>query len=122
MFRILIAILSIAALLASGGCNKASQPRTTESTRVRIGYVGLTCEASIFVAYEKGFFKDEGLQPELIKCSWRNYKETLAVGVYDVTQHLVMYFLKPIEEGMDVKFTAGIHRGCLRVQAGNNSN
>jgi len=33
-----------------------------------------------------------------------------------------MYFLKPIEQGLDVKFTGGIHRGCLRVQAGVNSN
>src|SRR6184192_1187216 len=32
-----------------------------------------------------------------------------------------MYFLKPIEQGLDVKFTGGIHRGCLRVQAGANS-
>ena len=122
MPRILIATFSLAALLASGGCNKMPQSTGTESTKVRIGYVGLTCEASIFAAYEKGFFKDEGLQPELIKCSWHNYKDTLAIGGYDITQHLVMYFLKPIEEGLDVKFTGGIHRGCLRVQAANSSN
>jgi NitT/TauT family transport system substrate-binding protein len=45
----------------------------------------------------------------------------LALGGFDITHHLVMYFLKPIEQGLDVKFTAGIHRGCLRVQAGTNS-
>jgi NitT/TauT family transport system substrate-binding protein len=28
-----------------------------------------------------------------------------------------MYFLKPIEQGLDVRFTGGIHTGCLRVQA-----
>ena len=33
-----------------------------------------------------------------------------------------MYFLKPIEQGMDVKFTGGIHRGCLRLQAGTTGN
>ena len=33
-----------------------------------------------------------------------------------------MYFLKPIEQGLDVKFTGGIHRGCLRVQAATNGN
>jgi NitT/TauT family transport system substrate-binding protein len=27
-----------------------------------------------------------------------------------------MYLLKPIEQGLDVKFTAGVHTGCLRVQ------
>jgi len=31
-----------------------------------------------------------------------------------------MYLLKPIEQGLGVKFTAGIHRGCLRVQAATN--
>jgi len=31
-----------------------------------------------------------------------------------------MYFLKPIEQGLDVKFAGGIHRGCLRVQAAPN--
>src|SRR6476619_2712318 len=40
----------------------------------------------------------------------------LALGGFDITHHLVMYFLKPIEQGLDVKFTAGIHRGCLSVQ------
>jgi NitT/TauT family transport system substrate-binding protein len=33
-----------------------------------------------------------------------------------------MYLLKPIEQGLDVKFTAGIHHGCLRVQAAINGN
>ena len=57
-----------------------------------------------------------------MKCAWANYKDTLALGGYDITQHLVMYFLKPIEQGLDVRFLAGIHRGCLRVQAGVKTN
>src|SRR5207244_11897966 len=47
--------------------------------------------------------------------------DILALGGFDITHHLVMYFLKPIEQGLDVKFTGGIHRGCLRVQAGTKS-
>jgi NitT/TauT family transport system substrate-binding protein len=89
-----------------------------ESNKVRVGYIGLTCEAPIFTAMEKGFFKEEGLDVSLVKCEWANYKDVLALGGFDVTHHLVMYFLKPIEQGLDVKFTGGIHRGCLRVQAG----
>ena len=57
-----------------------------------------------------------------MKCEWKNYKDVLALGGYDITHHLVMYFLKPIEQGLDVKFTGGIHRGCLRVQAAVNGN
>src|ERR1051326_8365748 len=46
----------------------------------------------------KEAFKDEGLEPELVKCSWAAYKDNLALGAYDITHHLVMYFLKPIEQ------------------------
>src|SRR5437762_12915188 len=33
-----------------------------------------------------------------------------------------MYFLKPLEQGLDVRFTGGIHKGCLRVQASTKGN
>jgi NitT/TauT family transport system substrate-binding protein len=112
-----IVIGSCSALLLSA-CNRDSGTPSADSNRVRIGYIGLTCEAPIFTAVEKGFFKEEGLDVSLVKCDWKNYKDVLALGGFDVTHHLVMYFLKPIEQGLDVKFTAGIHRGCLRVQAG----
>lgn len=110
---------AVAALLFCG-CNNQSDA-TANPNRVRIGYVGITCEAPIFTAVEKGFFKEEGLEVELIKCDWKNYKDVLALGGYDLTHHLVMYFLKPIEQGLDVKFTGGIHRGCLRLQVPANS-
>lgn len=98
----------------------AAAPASASLTKIRVGYIGLTCEAPIFVAYEKGFFKDEGLDAELVKYDWASYRDALGLGKFDITHHLVMYLLKPIEQGMDVKFTAGIHRGCLRVQAGAN--
>ena len=106
------------ALFACAGCRKDNSGSAAASNKVRVGYIGLTCEAPIFTAVEKGFFKDEGLEVELVKCEWANYKDVLALGGFDITHHLVMYFLKPIEQGLDVKFTGGIHRGCLRVQAG----
>ncbi len=96
--------------------------RKQATNAVRVGYIGLTCEAPIFTAVEKGFFKEEGLDVSLVKCEWSNYKDVLALGKFDVTHHLIMYFLKPIEQGLDVKFTGGIHRGCLRVQASTKGN
>jgi NitT/TauT family transport system substrate-binding protein len=90
-------------------------------TKVKVGYIGLTCEAPIYVAFEKGFFQEEGIEPELVKCEWSKYKDVLALGGFDITHHLVMYFLKPIEQGLDVKMTGGVHTGCLRVQAGVNT-
>jgi sulfonate transport system substrate-binding protein len=105
-------------VLLFGGCNKKSATKVVNSKHVKIGFIGLTCEAPIYTAFEKGFFKDEGLEPELVKCSWANYKDNLALGAYDITHHLVMYFLKPIEQGLDVRFLGGVHTGCLRVQTG----
>ena len=109
------------AALALAGCGQKSGSNQPASNKIRVGYIGLTCEAPIYVAYEKGFFREEGLEPELVKCSWATYKDTLALGGFDITHHLTMYFLKPIEQGLDVRFLAGIHRGCLRVQAGVNT-
>src|SRR5213594_392043 len=117
--KFIVAFVFCALLLS--GSSKKSTAATVNSKHVRIGYIGLTCEAPIFTAYEKGFFKEEGLEPELVKCAWANYKDNLALGSYDITHHLVMYFLKPIEQGLDVRFLGGVHTGCLRVQTGVNS-
>ena len=68
--RFMVAI-SLSVLLVSG-CNKNSST-VRNSNKVRVGYIGLTCEAPIYAAYEKGFFKEEGLEPELVKCNWATY-------------------------------------------------
>src|ERR1043166_443834 len=117
--RIVVAVAVSVLLFA--GCKKTGSTKIINSRHVRIGFIGLTCEAPIYTAYEKGFFKDEGLEPELVKCSWAQYKDNLALGSYDITHHLVMYFLKPIEQGLDVRFLGGVHTGCLRVQTAVNS-
>ncbi len=119
----LLLLVTLPALLLAG-CSKKSgkaEVKIVNSKHVKIGFIGLTCEAPIYTAYEKGFFKDEGLEPELVKCSWAQYKDNLALGAYDITHHLVMYFMKPIEQGLDVRFLGGVHTGCLRVQTGVNS-
>src|SRR5688572_24918108 len=92
-------------LLLLSSCDRDSNSTTKDGlTRIKVGYIGLTCEAPIFTAYEKGFFKEEGLEVEFVRCEWATYKDALALGQFDITHHLVMYFLKPIEQGLDVKF------------------
>lgn len=106
-----------------GGCGREETGvKVNGRTKIRVGYIGITCEAPLFAAKEKGFFEEEGLDAEMVRCEWATYKDALALGRYDITHHLIMYFLKPIEQGMDVKFTGGVHRGCLRVQASANGN
>lgn len=123
MFKTLKYSMALAGLALLPGCGPKSSEtgQAASSNKIRVGYIGITCEAPIYMAVEQGFFKEEGLEVELVKCEWSKYKDVLALGGYDITHHLVMYFLKPIEQGLDVKFTGGIHRGCLRVQTGVNS-
>lgn len=116
--RLIALALFSAAFL--GSCKKEAAYVPDSSHKIRVGYIGITCEAPIFSAVENGFFKEEGLDVELVKCEWSQYKDVLALGGFDITHHLIMYFLKPIEQGLDVKMTGGIHTGCLRVQAAPN--
>jgi NitT/TauT family transport system substrate-binding protein len=103
--------------LLSTGCHRSEAGRT----RLKVAYLGLTCEAPLFVAQEKGFYAEEGLEVELIKTDWDGLREGLGTGNFDANHTLIMYLLKPIEQGMDVRITGGIHTGCLRLQVGTRS-
>jgi hypothetical protein len=116
------ALLSLGCLaLLASGCGRSGDDKSDGHGKIKISYLGLTCEPPIFVAYEKGFFKEEGLDVELVKTNWDSLREGLGLGRFDPTHHLVMYVVKPIESGLDVKITGGIHTGCLKVQAGTNT-
>src|SRR6476469_6581847 len=94
--------LKVALMAGVGGllftaCRERPGSASSNAAKVRVGYIGLTCEAPIFTAVEKGFFKEEGLEVELVKCNWAAYKDALALGSFDITHHLTRLFLKPIE-------------------------
>lgn len=118
-----LAILTIAAVTLTvviGGCGRGSDPSSTASSggseKVRIAYLGLTCEAPIFVAQEKGMFTEQGIDVEIVKTDWDGLREGLASGQFHANHTLVMYILKGVEKGSDIKITGGVHTGCLRVQ------
>src|SRR4029078_10089936 len=113
----LAAMTGCVAVLTSSGCSNTAEESIGGLTKVKVCYIGLTCEPPIYAAYELGFFKDEGLDVELVKSDWDSMRDGLGLGRFDATHHLIMYLLKPMDERLDVKLTAGIHSGCLRVQA-----
>jgi len=81
--------------------------------KVRIGYNGSACEAALFVAYQKGYFKEAGIDADLVKMDFEALKEGLATGKVDATQGNFKW-IKPIEQGLNVKLVAGIHTGCIQ--------
>lgn len=113
-----VAVLLVAAglVILPFGCNRG--PNSADGNKLRVGYIGLTCEAPIFVAFEKGYFKEEGLEVDFVKRDWSSLREGLTLDHHDAIQTLLMYMLKGIEQGAAVKITGGIHTGCLRLQVG----
>ncbi|WP_373650656.1 MULTISPECIES: ABC transporter substrate-binding protein [unclassified Schlesneria] len=120
--RVLPLLGAVGLLAGAIGCSGESSPTTADGrTKLKVAYLGLTCEAPMFVAQEKGFYTEEGLDVELVKTDWDGLREGLGTGSFDANHTLIMYLLKPIEQGVDMKITGGIHTGCLRLQVAANS-
>ncbi len=125
MMRTRRTLFGVAALLAAvsfaflpAACNRNKPTNDGDPGKIKVAYLGLTCEAPIFVAQEKGMFAEQGIDVEIVKTDWDGLREGLASGNFQANHTLVMYVLKGIEKGSDMKITAGVHTGCLRVQVG----
>ncbi len=96
----------------SGSAGSASAEKTTN---MKVAYSPSLCEASTVVAYEKGFFEQEGIHPEMINIQGANENEALGSGKVDGMQTLVSKIIQPLQNGLPVKLTAGLHTGCVRI-------
>ena len=78
---------------------------------------GAPCLLGVTVAKEKGFFAKNGLDVDLINYSGSTDQllETLASGKADAAAGMALRWLKPLEQGFDVKIVASTHGGCLRL-------
>jgi NitT/TauT family transport system substrate-binding protein len=119
-----------AGVLALGGAATAGPALARSSVfsvlksrpKIVLGWGGATCEAPMWAAYHKGFFAAEGLDIELFKVTaGYNTSNLLSSGKIDGSPGILFTFLKPIEQGADVRLAAGLHGNCLRVVVAKNS-
>jgi NitT/TauT family transport system substrate-binding protein len=113
---------SIVVICALAALAFAATVGATPAKKIRVGFFGTICEAPLFAAYEQGFFKEEGLDVEMVRGDANTLRDGLALNKIDVTDGVLMQWIKPIEQGLNVKFTAGIHTGCIQILAGTKSN
>ena len=75
------------------------------------------CSVPLPVAVEHGIFAKHGLDVELVNFggSTDQLLEAIATGKSDAGIGMALRWLKPLEQGFDVKITAGTHGGCLRL-------
>lgn len=106
----------LAMVVSTTGCGK-SKGVSIESNEytVKVGYAKGLCHAPIHIAYENGFFKEQGVNVEIIPVGSANMADALASGQIDAGFGLVGKFVQPLENGLNMKITSGIHTGCMKL-------
>lgn len=122
-------ILSLAIILAACSTNTGTAPAASDTgsttsgtgeTQYKYGKIdipgkdGALCASPIYIAYEKGFFAEEGFDVNLISAD----TETRKIGLNNGTIPIVngdFQFFPSIEEGVKVKVVDGLHNGCIKI-------
>jgi NitT/TauT family transport system substrate-binding protein len=101
-------------------CQTASDapPLTGAPRKLKFSWnAGSVCLAAIPAAFDYGFFQKQNLDVELdnFAGSTDQLLEAIATGKTEAGLGMALRWLKPLEQGFDVKIAAGIHGGCMRV-------
>lgn len=132
---IISAVLTLLILSGLAGCNSASPDKassaeqssanqTSDTAAVSCGddYVlkigepqGGLCHAPLQMAMELGYLDDEGVNWERVDFGKSDIQAALGAGTIDAGFGLVGKFIQPIENGLNMVITAGMHTGCTKI-------
>lgn len=78
---------------------------------------GAVCFSAVPLAFKLDLFKKHGLEVDLINFTGSTdlLLEAISTGKADAGVGMALRWLKPLEQGFDVKITAGLHGGCMRL-------
>lgn len=119
LFSIFIGLFSGCGRTNTGGTQDNGKTGTS-SAEYKYGKIdipgkdGSLCGAPIYIAYEKGFFKQEGFDVNLISAD----TETRKIGLNNGTIPIVngdFQFFPSIENNVKVKVVDGLHYGCIKL-------
>ncbi|CRZ35775.1 NitT/TauT family transport system substrate-binding protein [Herbinix hemicellulosilytica] len=116
----ILLLVVITGILAGCGNSKNKEAASQNNTEFKYGKIdipgkqGSLCAAPIYIAYEKGFFKEEGFDVNLISAD----TETRKIGLNNGTIPIVngdFQFFPSIENDVKVKVVDGLHYGCIKL-------
>ncbi len=76
---------------------------------------GALCHAPLQVAMEKGYLDEEGIKWERVDFGGGDIQAALGAGSIDCGFGLVGKFIQPIESGLNLVMTSGMHTGCTKI-------
>lgn len=104
--------------------DSTAAPAPGPTRHLRFAYNGTgICTAAVPVALHRGYFSKHNLEVEFVQLagSTDQMLQALATDKADVGASMLLNWLKPLEQGIDVKLTTGLHGGCTRLFAGKTS-
>ncbi|WP_377807197.1 ABC transporter substrate-binding protein [Azospirillum sp. A29] len=114
--------LSRRGLIAAGAVTLAApfvlRRRAVAAEPLRLSWnAGAVCFSAVPLAFQLDLFKKHGLEVELVNFtgSTDQLLEAIATGKADAGVGMALRWLKPLEQGFDVKISAGLHGGCMRL-------
>ena len=75
---------------------------------------GALCGAPLYIAYENGYFAEEGVKVTLISADSETRKVGLNNGSIPITNGDFQFF-PSIESGVEVSVIDGLHNGCIKL-------
>lgn len=113
----------VAGAVAISGAYAASQPsplpRNSKGQRqIKLAWnANAICLAPALLAKEQGIYDHFGLDVELVNFagSTDQLLEAISTGKADAGVGMILRWIKPLEQGFDVRLIAGTHGGCIRV-------
>ncbi|KAA6340265.1 NitT/TauT family transport system substrate-binding protein [termite gut metagenome] len=112
-------VVAVALTAMLYGCGNSSRTKGV-SDKFPFGEIEIqalssnACGAPAFIAKEKGFFEEEGIDVTLTSGDFETSKLGLASGRFAVANGDFQYF-PSIQEGLDIKLISGLHQGCIQV-------
>jgi NitT/TauT family transport system substrate-binding protein len=106
------------AFALAGGFERGLAAEARPRTPVRLGYVGTPCEAITYTAPDSTIFRRHHLDARLTGFERESgLLAALSAGTIDAASLNLPALLGPLAAGSNVRVTAGLHAGCLRVVA-----
>ena len=98
--------------------------RMPEQRKLKLAWnATAVCVVGPLAGVNQGIYSKYNLDVELVNFggSTDQLLEAIATGKADAGVGMALRWLKPLEQGFDVKITAGVHGGCMRLLAPENS-